>query len=318
MHRPPAPTVRYVDQVVGDGSPSLQFRFGGIRVLSWRQTDVVHLHRLNPLLGPRVSGPKRVLMMAAVAVLLKRHRIALVRTVHGPRSPGLIAALSNWFLDRATTSFVVLDGATSVPRGRPVTVIPYGHYRDRFLGYPRAEQVPDRVFCIAPVTPGRDLEGPLQDFTTPSGIPLRVAGEASTELSGLTGQVAVATESGKRAERVSDGALVTEMSAAGLVVVPRVAELEDLSLLLLALSLDRPVLVPDTESTRQLADEVGSAWVHRYPGELTTAALDAATQALRTNPPTGRPNLDGRDPGDTSARYAELFRAAAAKAGRKR
>lgn len=283
-----------------------------------RHTDVVHLHRLNPLLGPRVSGPKRVLMMAAVAGLLKRHRIALVRTVHGPRSAGLIAAASNWILDRVTTSFVVLDEATSVPGGRPVTVIPHGHYRDRFLGYPRAEQVPDRVLCIAPVAPGRDLEGPVQDRTTPSGLPLRVVGDASIELSGLTGEVPVSTEPSTRVERVSDGALVTEMSAAALVVVPRIAELEDLSLVMFALSLDRPVLVPDTVSTQQLSDEVGARWVHRYPGELTAETLDATMQALQTNPPTGRPDLDRRDPGDTSARYAEAFRAAAAKAGRKR
>ncbi len=286
--------------------------------MPWRQTDVVHLHRLNPLLGPRVSGPKRVLIVAAVAVLLKRHRIALVRTVHGARSPGLVATLSNWILDRVTTSFVALDGTTSVPRGRAVTIIPHGHHRDRFIGYPRAEQVPDRVLCIAPVPPGRDLEGPLQDLTSPSGLPLRVVGEASIELSGLTGQAAGATEAGTRVERVSDGALVAEMSAAGLVVVPRVTELEDISLLLLALSVDRPVLVPDTEMTRRLSDEVGAAWVHRYAGELTAESLDAARQALRAKPAAGRPNLDGRDPGDTAARYAEVFRAAAVKAGRRR
>lgn len=287
--------------------------------MPWRQTDVVHVHRLNPLLGPRVSGPKRVLIVAAVAVLLKRHRIALVRTVHGPRSPGAVAALSNWILDRVTTSFVVLDATTSVPRGRPVRVIPHGHHRDRFIGYPRAVQVPERVFCIAPVAPGRDPEGPLHDLTSPSGLPLRVVGEASPELAGITGEVPVATEpAGARVERVSDGALVAEMSAAGLVVVPRATELEDVSLLLLALSLERPVLVPDTDMTRRLSDEVGAGWVHRYAGALTPERLDAATQELRTNPPAERPNLDGRDPGDTEARYAEVFRAAAAKAGRRR
>ena len=66
--------------------------------------------------------------------------------------------------------------------------------------------------------------------------------------------------------------------------------------------------------TRRLSDEVGAGWVHRYAGALTPERLDAAAQELRANPPAERPNLDGRDPGDIEARYAEVFRAAAAKA----
>lgn len=254
-------------------------------------------------------------MVMAVALFLKRRRIALVRTIHGARPDGAFARLSNWILDQVTTSVVVLDETTKAPGNRPVTLIPHGHYRDRFIGYPRAEQVQGRVLCFAPVRPGRELEGPLSDFamTPTSTLSLRTVGESSPELASLTEHAVPVTprQASRFVGRVSDGALVKEISAAELVVLPRTTELEDLSLLLLALSLERPVLVPDVPSNQLLSDNVGVGWVHRYSGALTGSVVDRTVQSLRDGSPGGRPNLDDHDPAAISAQYATVFRTAA-------
>ncbi len=58
---------------------------------------------------------------------------------------------------------------------------------------------------------------------------------------------------------------------------------------LTALSLNRPVLVPDNEVNRELAEEVGPGWVFRYDGELTGRHLLDALAAHRARPPARVP-----------------------------
>ena len=53
---------------------------------------------------------------------------------------------------------------------------------------------------------------------------------------------------------------------------------------LLALSLDRPVLVPANPVNDRLAEEVGPVWVQRYAGALTAEVLTSALAAVRSGP----------------------------------
>ena len=333
-HRTPAPRVSYIDQVVGDGSQGIDFNFFR-GVLRQTEMDVVHLARPDIFLastrGRRRSLKQRVLAAAlpvvravTLAVTLRRHRIALVQTLHGRaarRRGGWVTRLPRRILDAATTSFVVVDPTTTVPRGKPVTHIPFGEYRERFEGYPRAEQVQGRLLVVGPELGRRDVApvtlAPLTDLAE---LTFRVVGS-------LTDPVAVTTVNeamtrcpavSARDERVSDGTMVQEISASELVLISRTDELDELSTVFMALSLDRPVLVPDSPAIRRVADSVGTGWVLTYEGGLSAEGLEAAVTALRAAPPTGRPNLEGRDPATTSAAYARVFRDAAAKAGPRR
>src|SRR4029453_19098374 len=76
---------------------------------------------------------------------------------------------------------------------------------------------------------------------------------------------------------------------------------------LAALSLGRPVLVPDNDVTRALSSEVGPGWVHRFDGDLTAGALLDAMRALRAEPPTAPPDLRAREWHDAGARHAGAY-----------
>ena len=105
--------------------------------------------------------------------------------------------------------------------------------------------------------------------------------------------------------------LVTEITAAELVLLPTPVSLDDFTTLFLTLSLDRPVVVPATPTTRQLAERLGPGWVHCLAGPLTAERVDDAIAAVRGTHRDPHPDLDGRDPATVAARYEEVFRSAA-------
>ncbi len=109
-------------------------------------------------------------------------------------------------------------------------------------------------------------------------------------------------EAAERADRrisavlqyVDDEALVRDIGEAELVVLPY-TELHNSGAVLLALSLDRPVLVPETATTTALATEVGPGWVLTYRGELDAQTLRDGLERCRSGGRIARPDLSARD-----------------------
>nr|WP_194425475.1 hypothetical protein [Microbacterium aquimaris] len=217
-------------------------------------------------------------------------------------------------IDQAAASLVSLTATTS-STGHATVIIAHSHLRDRFLGFPRAESVPGRILITAHDELPAAYEAVVKVFAA-SDLPewtLRIAGAVPAELEDSYTRT-LADHTGAfslRDEALSDAARVEEISQAELVVVAAPESNESQSIILLALSLDRAVLVEDTAAMRTLADEVGSEWVRRHPGALTADALETALLALRSSPPADRPNLDAREPNAISAQYTAVFRAAA-------
>jgi beta-1,4-mannosyltransferase len=287
--RQPYHILSYIDQIVGnEATPDVEFRFFEGK-LPHADMDVIHLHRSTVLFG-KGSRWKRLAKLADFVLQAKRHKIAVVRTLSGADASG-----------------------------KGVTLIPHAHYRERFLGYPRSAQVPGRLLRIAPVLP-KGVAPSLSNFflTETPGLTLRVVGKPlSGAYIGLKGMAARDPERVTLLlETISDGSTVQEVTAAELVLLPKVAEIEDMQVLYLALSLDRPVLAPATDLTRRLADKVGAGWITLYEGPLTAEAIDSAVTSLRATPPSGSPQLDGPDLEGTAKMYAKVFREAAA-AGRR-
>jgi len=81
---------------------------------------------------------------------------------------------------------------------------------------------------------------------------------------------------------------------------------------LVALSLDRAVLVPRTASTEALAAEVGPGWVQLFEGELSPEDLVTALARLADAPLSGRPDLTDRDWSNVGRRHAQAYRLAVA------
>ncbi|OLT52243.1 hypothetical protein [Cellulosimicrobium sp. CUA-896] len=91
-------------------------------------------------------------------------------------------------------------------------------------------------------------------------------------------------------------------------------ELYNSGSVLLALSLNRPVLVPASPSSVRLRDEVGAHWVRTYAGPLTAAALEEAYEAVARRAETegfGAAQLHGREWPEIARAHVEVFRGAA-------
>jgi hypothetical protein len=84
-----------------------------------------------------------------------------------------------------------------------------------------------------------------------------------------------------------------EVTSAQVVVLPY-REMHNSGAVLVALSLDRPVVVPRTPVNQALSDEVGPGWIFMYDGALTAEVVDIA---LSASAPQGRrpPDLRHRD-----------------------
>jgi glycosyltransferase involved in cell wall biosynthesis len=106
-----------------------------------------------------------------------------------------------------------------------------------------------------------------------------------------------------------DATLAAEIAAATLVVLPYKA-MHNSGALLLALSLDTPVLAPDNEVNRRLSEEVGEGWLHLFEGTITIDDLERALKAIAASPPGGRPDLSAREWAESAALHAAAFRAA--------
>jgi beta-1,4-mannosyltransferase len=64
---------------------------------------------------------------------------------------------------------------------------------------------------------------------------------------------------------------------------------------LLALSFDRPILVPLRGTLGELQSQVGADWVRAYTGELTTAHIEDAMQWALHTPRSGQAPLQALD-----------------------
>ena len=107
--------------------------------------------------------------------------------------------------------------------------------------------------------------------------------------------------------RVPDDEVQRYLRAADLVVLP-FTDITNSASALLALSFDRPVLVPSLGAMGELQALVGPDWVRTYCGDLTPAVLsDAITWAGRRA--DAMPDLDALDWSAIARRTLSLYQA---------
>jgi glycosyltransferase involved in cell wall biosynthesis len=283
--------------------------------------DVVHLHWPETVLGQggrRLSG--RLVRWVLAALLLARLTIArtpVVRTMHNVELPAdanrAQRLLLRWF-DRLTTHRIVLNDRTECP-GQSTT-IPHGHYRDWYTG-PRSAAVPGRLQYVGLVRRYKGVEGLVEAFRSVAddSLTLDIAGAASSPELVVTVS-ALADDDPRvslRFDYLSDDELVTTVTAAELVVLPY-RFMHNSGTVLAALSLDRPVLVPDTPVNADLAAEVGPGWIHTFTGDLTAEAIEAALAAAR-EPRAASPDLSAREWDDAGQAHLAIYRLALSRAG---
>lgn len=283
--------------------------------------DVFHVHWPEVLFGGhRPSG--RLVRRTLTTLLLARLRLTrtpIVRTWHNLDRP---AGLSRWdhalldAVDRHTAAVIRLNESTPVPLPVPVHTIPHGHYQDWFRTIEPVPMQPHRVVYVGLIRRYKGVErlvDAFRDVATP-GAELEVAGmPTSSELAGALEALARGDERITLSLRfLDDTDFVHAITRASLVVLPY-AQMHNSGTTLAALSLQRPVLVPDNAVNRDLADEVGAGWVHRFQGELTSRSIEDALEALALEWPSSPPRLAGREWSSGADAHVDAFRAAAAR-----
>ncbi|MDT0156335.1 glycosyl transferase [Microbacterium sp. ARD32] len=286
---------------------------------SWRSAlieplDVVHVHWADAVLAgrtPLTRLAKRVAFALFVA-RVRLFRIPVVRTVHnltepsvGPVDRALVRALIG-----RTTLRIHLSPTTPDEEGTPAVLIEHGHYINWFGQYRKSDAVTGRIGYAGLLKAYKGIDRLLSAFSESHmpGLSLRVAGKPADAQTDRFVRERVASLPRAEADLryISEAELVTLVTSSELIVLPYIV-MHNSGAALAALSLERPILVPDNPTNRALANEVGPGWVHLFQGELTAQGLDDAIQDLRASPPTQKPRLDNREWTHAGRRHVDAY-----------
>lgn len=264
--------------------------------------DILHVHWPDHLLrdpSPLKTRAKQVLF-AAILFRLKLGRKRVVRTVHNraphESSQSRIERRLLKRLDRMTTFSFLLNPFTAPIGASDSVVSRHGHYRTWFQKYELSDPKPGSVLFFGLIRAYKNVPSLLDAFAglEAADSTLDIMGSCSDSVlrSDIQARAARDPRVSCRLRHASDRELVDAISSSSVVVLPY-AEMHNSGALILALSLNRPVLVPKSRVTDDLADEVGPDWVQRYEGDLSPQILgDALASTLRV---FGSPNLAQRD-----------------------
>ena len=296
-----------------------------VRCFSWRHAvlggyDVFHAHWPESLIEQRgaVSTAGRRAIYGLILLRLWVQGIPIVRTVHNLELPQGISWFDRLLLlatERLTRVRIVLNEFTPVPVDSLWVQIDHGHYRSWFAQYPRPDSVAGRVVFFGKIRRYKNVESLIAAFRampklnpTPT---LRVVGNPTTQR--LADALRAMADGDERItlrfEHVDDPDLVAEVGEASIVVLPY-SEMHNSGSVLAALSMSRPVLVPDNEFNRALGDEVGAEWVLRYPGALTPAHVHDALRHVGGRDVMGHPDLTRREWDSAGQKHVEAYRLA--------
>lgn len=296
-----------------------------LSTFTWRRAltgsyDVFHAH-WPEILVAGASPLKALVRQGLFAAMLARFAArgtAIVRTVHNLELPQGISRRERMLLrlfDARTTHRIRINTSTDVAGGAVSTVL-HGHYGDWFPAE-HVEPVPGRVAFVGLIRRYKAVDALVRAFVAtrdePGGeaLSLVVAGKPSSD--DLAHELGELSAGDARVRLVlaylPDDDLARTVREASLVVLPA-PEMHNSGTVLMALSLDRPVLVPDNAVNRALADEVGPGWVHTFTGTLGPDDILTALAA----PPTGSPDLSARGWAQAGAAHADVYRQAATRA----
>ncbi|MEY2848659.1 MAG: hypothetical protein RI885_1324 [Actinomycetota bacterium] len=266
-----------------------------VRQFSWwlvllGRYDVLHVHWPEWMIrrASRVKTAGRLVLLSLALMRLSVSRSVIVRTVHNTTAhePGhRIEAMVLRRMDRLTRAAIVLNPAAPPFGDVPSTLVLHGDYRDWFADFPEATPESGRLVNFGLIRPYKGVERLLETFSDIADPTLRltIIGRPSTARlkrdieDGAAGDERVHLE----LSYLDDRRLATEITRSSLVVLPY-REMDNSGAVLLALSLARPVLVPDTPATRLLRDEVGERWVALFEGSLRDTDILSALE--RTDP----------------------------------
>ena len=287
--------------------------------LATHRIDIVHLHwpELTFLTGrPWRVLARMLLFRAALRVARFRNGTKVVWTVHNVASherratPRLRAMLRRLLVQEVDGLLSLTAGGLETARaaypelaGVPSAVTPHGHYRD---DYDFAASRDDARAEVG-VSPGASLivsVGMIREYknipelvrtvvgSDDPDVALAVAGKPST--AALAEQIRSAADGDPRVVLdlafQSDAAMAAWLRAADVVVLPYRA-IQNSGSAVLALSADRPVVVPALGAMLELQAVAGADWVRCFDGDFDDPELQASLEWAR-RPRADRPPIE--------------------------
>jgi glycosyltransferase involved in cell wall biosynthesis len=281
--------------------------------------DVLHVHWPEKALNAE-SLPARAAGAAAALAMLRAAHLHGARVVwtahnaqpHESRHPRLEAWFWSAVVRRVDTVIhpsaagrQVLEARYPELARRPHAVVPLGHFRGTYPDTVSREaaravlRIPDGARVVAFLGLVRPYKNVPHLVRTVRALPAE-AGEVILLVGGapldsrLAGEVREAAGGDPRVrlalEHIPDDEVQRYLRAADLVVLP-FKDITNSASALLALSFDRPVLVPARGAMGELQALAGADWVCTYQQDLTpdllARALDWAAKG-----PSGAPRLD--------------------------
>jgi beta-1,4-mannosyltransferase len=298
--------------------------------------DVLHVHwpekalNAESLLG-KVAGAAAALALLEAAHL---HGARVTWTVHNARPhESRYPRLEEWFRSAVVRRVdTVIHPSAAGQRAvealypelarRPHSVVPIGHFRGT---YPdtvsrrdarAAFGIQDDARVVAFLGLVRPYKNVPHLIRTVRALP-REAGEVVLLVGGAAHSAALAEEIREAAggdprvrlalEHVPDDDIQRYLRAADLVVLP-FRDITNSASALLALSFDRPVLVPALGAMGELQALAGADWVRTYDEELTPDLLARALDWAVRRPP-GAPRLDALEWPEIARQTLSVYRA---------
>ena len=279
------------------------------RLLLGPHADVLHLHwaptsRIRGHSRRRVRRTSLELMLLLRAARLREMKI--VWTVHdiGAHDRRAHSDLEKPYWSRVAHYLDALISLSSAAldqvreRYPALTTVPafitrHGHYRGAYprnigpeearkrMGIGSAANVYSFVGQMRPYKNLPVLLRAFRDLDDPEAI-LLIAG--MLKLDGTRAEFDELVSADRRVKVfggfIDDASMQLYLEAADLVVLPY-RDILNSGSAILALSFDRPVLVPAHGSMTELAEDVGTDWVLTYDGSLTTQTLERSMTAAK-------------------------------------
>lgn len=303
----------YTSLSTTDGLTVLPFDY---RTALFGRYDIVHAHWPELMVdGHRAIGRWSRRTLAALTVLRWRiTRTPVVRTLHNLERPEGISRFDHAVLsgiDAATALDIALNDLTPPREGVPQTVIPHGHYRDWFAAHTAPTPAAGRIAYVGLIRRYKGVEDLIDAFSQweEPAASLHIAGRPSSPelLEGLRTAAAADDRVSIDPRFLEEADFASSIRSAELIVLPY-RHMHNSGTALAALSLDRPVLVPDNAVNRALAEECGPGWVHVFRGAITADDIERAWRASRER--SGRPDLSRREWVAAGVHHRDAFRRA--------
>lgn len=325
IQRPRPTTNPYLTQLFEHLRPGVDVQY-----FSWRRAlighiDVLHIHwPEHMLLGrSRASAAAKRILFAVVLVRLHIQRKAIVRTLHNIKpheTPRWIDRKLLNLCDHWTTWWIRLNPTTPLPSRAPASTILIGHYRDLYDQSTVPTRQPGHILYFGHIRQYKGIDTLLAAFrgTSDPALRLRLIGNAQDQSIADSIRMAQIDDSRISAslEFVDDDELTRAIGAATLVALPY-RGMHNSSAALLALSLNRPILVPNEPVIQELATEVGDRWVITYSPPLTSEDLETAMDAAGRVPETSAPDLSAREWPAIAQQHIQTYRDAHASIKRR-